>query len=80
MLETSCGFGPQQARHVVASDRRPRIRQVGDEAEALAQGKFDAASVETQRGEAEKPNLQASHHEPLNLRSPAGDGPGTAAS
>ena len=74
------GLGPQQARHVVAANRRARIRQIRDEAQAFAQGKVDAAPVEAQGGESEKLNLQASHHEPLIPRVRAGDGPGTRAS
>ena len=74
------GLGPQQARHVVAANRRARIRQIRDEAQAFAQGKVDAAAVEAQGGESEKLNLQASHHEPLIPRVLAGDGPGTRAS
>ena len=42
------GLGPQQARHVVAANRRARIRQIRDEAQAFAQGKVDAAPVEAQ--------------------------------
>ena len=57
--------------------RRSQIRQVGDEAEALAQGEIDTAPVEAQRGESEELNLQASHHEPLILRARAEDGQGT---
>ena len=73
------GLGPQQAGHVVAANRRARIRQVRNEAQAFAQGEIDATPVKAQGGESEKLNLQASHHEPLILRMRAGDGPGTRA-
>ena len=73
-------LGPQQARHVIAANRRARIRQIRDEGQAFAQAKVDAAPVEAQGGESEKLNLQANHHEPVIPRVRAGDGPGTHAS
>jgi hypothetical protein len=73
------GLGPQQARHVVAANRRARIRQVRNKAQAFAQGEIDATPVKAQGGESEELNLQVSHHEPLILQMRAGDGPGTRA-
>ena len=73
------GFGPQQARHVVTANRRARIGEIGEQAQALAQGEIYPAAAEAQGWEPEKLNLQASHHESLMPRVRTGDGPGTPA-
>src|SRR5215470_8739611 len=47
---------------------------------SLKRKRFYGAVIDARRGarwKSKKPNLRASHHEPLILRARAGDGPGT---
>jgi hypothetical protein len=65
---------------MVAANRRARVHQIRDEPQTFAQGKVDAAPVETQGGKSEKLNIQTSHHERLIPQARVGDGSGTRAS